>query len=93
MMEDKIYYTVMIVNKFLKYLPDLRYEYYRMVVKYQSYITEEQMKFGACMLFFISEYCLTVYILTVLNMMMQRCVGGRKWFLLSDCIISNFRRQ
>jgi len=92
-MEDKIYYTVMIVNKFLKYLPDLRYKYYRLVVKSQSYFTEEQMKFGLCMLLSISEYCLTVYILTVLNMMMQHCVGERKWFRLSDCITSNFRRQ
>jgi hypothetical protein len=80
MMEDKTYYTVMIVNKFLKYLPDLRYKYYRMVVKYQSYITEEQIKFRACMLFFISEYCLTIYILTVLNTMMQHCVRGTSGF-------------
>jgi len=75
-MEDNICYAVMIINKFLKYLPYLRYKYYRMVVKYQSYITEEQIKFGACMPFFISEYCLTVYVLTLLNMMMQHCVGG-----------------
>jgi len=34
----------MIVNKFLKLLPDLRYKYYRMVVKYQSCINEEQIK-------------------------------------------------
>jgi hypothetical protein len=34
----------MIVNKFLKYLLDLGYKYYRMVVKYQSYITKSKGK-------------------------------------------------
>jgi hypothetical protein len=41
MMEDKIYYTVVTINRLLKHLSDLRYKYYRMVVKYQSYIKDK----------------------------------------------------